>query len=163
MSLQEYNLLVMLTIFHELAHTFTKIWFSDIDTPFGVGIGCSPGSGEAGWLVEERFMGGRLQAEWDDQNNFMYIDRIECLLLKVGADSFSINDSLAKKILASLCGNTFHSPLKAELGVQVPFRQHSIRARITEVIDIPQDKKKIHGLGYRSFIGEDKGPAFFNP
>lgn len=72
-------MLITVIILHELSHAFIKFWFNGIITNVGVGAGRDPQDGEAGWLVEEQIMGGRLAVEWDEKVRDM--DAINRVLL----------------------------------------------------------------------------------
>jgi hypothetical protein len=81
-ELQLYNIVITVIILHELANTFTNLWFDEAVAPLGVGVGNSSGSGESGWLVEERIMGGKLEVEWDKPEDAFNMDLIDRVLLR---------------------------------------------------------------------------------
>jgi hypothetical protein len=81
-ELQQYNIIITVIVMHELAHSFTKLWFNEAVTPLGVGVGNSPGSGESGWLVEENIMGGTLEVQWDQPKQAFNMDLIDRVILR---------------------------------------------------------------------------------
>ena len=94
MELQQYNLVIAMIIFHELAHAFTKTWFLEIITPLGVGVGNDPKVGEAGKLVEGKILGGILRVEWDDKSDMADMDYIDRVLLTCGSQNLIISKSI---------------------------------------------------------------------
>ena len=58
MEVLQYNLLITMITFHELAHAFTKTWFWGVFTPLGVGVAKDPKVSEAGKQVEGMILGG---------------------------------------------------------------------------------------------------------
>jgi hypothetical protein len=146
MELQSYNLIIIVIIFHGLAHAFTKLWFKDAVTQLDVGVGSS-GSGESKWLVEERIMGGRLLAEWDTPENAFNMDLIDRVLLRSNAGDmiFSkfmiyveiypniislLGAEIARDVLSSLRCSVFCPPSKDKMAATTQPPNDSIRAII---------------------------------
>ena len=87
-----YKLVLTTIILHELSHAFTKFYFDDIVTPFGIGTGEDSKHGESGWLVEEEIMGGRIAVEWIDKSNFGEMDAIDRVILMNGSQSWVVGE-----------------------------------------------------------------------
>jgi hypothetical protein len=69
--------MIVVVIFHEVSHAFTKFLFNSIITPPGVGPTRGI-HGESGWLLEDRF----ISASWDRANEVGQMGSIKRVVLE---------------------------------------------------------------------------------
>jgi hypothetical protein len=175
--MEPYHLIVTAVIFHELAHAFTKFFFYDNDTPRGI-CNDEQGSGESGWRVEEKIMGGYLRVEWANKMQFGDMLSIDDMVLVKGKKKFKISKAIkllwccssnpfkgndvAKKMLSSLKRTKFIQPAEETMKKHIS-PPGSVQARVAEptkkprgVHTVPVESCTGLGISFGSFVGQDK-------
>jgi hypothetical protein len=183
LSLDKYNVIIIVVLLHELMHWYTKICLDEHITPKDIDLDDGE-VGKSGWELEDQVFHGRLVVEWGPGGVMREMDSIARIILKgrksvgvIGKQAnplfhishltLSVDEATATAIIMSLESDTLHTPAIRDLmqcAHECPPGYFRARDRVKEVAEkeIHSLKKVGTGLGIEMSDGENLSGSWFS-